>query len=87
MQNGSGALNSKGFFRFTEWGLVLDARNLVTDVALERLSDLLGNCLLCFGAELVADHPVACLFLSRPDPCQRLNPASWTFQTPMLSGF
>lgn len=67
--------------------MVLDARNLVTDVTLPRLSALFGNCLLCFGAELVADHPVACLFLSRPGPCQRLNPASWTFQTPMLSDF
>lgn len=63
-----------------EWGLVLDARKLVTAVALERFSDLFGNCLLCFGAELAADHPEACLFLSSPGPCQRLNPASWTFQ-------
>lgn len=59
----------------------------MTVVALERLSDLFGNFLHYFGAELAADHPVACLFLSSPGPCQRLNPASWTFQTPTLSGF
>lgn len=70
-----------------EWGLVLDARKLVTAVALEHFSDLFGNCLPCFGAELAADHPEACLFLSSPGSCQRLNPASWTFQTPILSDF